>query len=198
MNNLALSTAWNAHINQKRKGSSIPYIIHPIEVAVILIENNAEEDIIAAGLLHDTLEDTNVTLDFIKENFGEHVAMLVTAASEPDKIGLTVKLTPEEEKASWKARKTHTIDYLLNAPLEVKLLTCADKLSNIRSMIKDYNNIGNDLWKKFNAGCSEQKWYYEGLVLSLNELANYKMYKEFTALVSQLFNSKEVLDFING
>lgn len=198
MNNLALTLAWEAHKNQKRKGSNIPYIIHPIEVAVILIENGADEEVITAGLLHDTLEDTNVTRDFIKENFGEHTAELVTAASEPDKVGLPVKLTAEEEKNSWKARKTHTIDYLAKAPFEVKLLTCADKLSNIRSMIRDYEVIGNELWKKFNAGCSEQKWYYESLVEALQNLSDYKMYKEFTALVDQLFSSTEVLNFING
>jgi (p)ppGpp synthase/HD superfamily hydrolase len=198
MDNLALTIAWEAHINQKRKGSNIPYIIHPIEVAVILIENSAEEDLITAGLLHDTLEDTNVTLAFIKDSFGKHVAKLVKAASEPDKLDLEVKLTVEEERSSWKTRKTHTINYLSKAPFEVKLLTCADKLSNIRSMVRDYEVIKNELWKKFNAGCSEQKWYYEGLVDSLKELTEYKMYTEFKTLVEGLFSSTEVMDFINN
>jgi (p)ppGpp synthase/HD superfamily hydrolase len=198
MNNLALTTAWEAHKTQKRKGSDVPYIIHPIEVAVILIENGAEEDLITAGLLHDTLEDTNVTLDFIKDNFGEEIAKLVVAASEPDKIGLAVKLTDEEEKVSWKTRKAHTIEFLAKAPLKVQLLTCADKLSNIRSMVRDYNIMKNDLWKKFNAGRSDQKWYYEGLLDSLKNLSNYKMYNEFKTLVESLFSSTEVLDFINS
>jgi (p)ppGpp synthase/HD superfamily hydrolase len=198
MNNLALCTAWEAHKNQKRKGSNIPYIVHPLEVAVILIENSAEEDLITAGLLHDTIEDTNITLDFIKYSFGEAVAELVNAASEPDKVDLVVKLTAKEEKASWKARKLHTIAFLPKAPLKVQLLTCADKLSNIRSMVHDYKVIKNDLWEKFNAGCSEQKWYYEGLVESLKDLSEYKMYKEFKTLVEGLFNSTEVINFINS
>ena len=198
MNNLALTIAWKAHINQKRKSSDIPYIIHPIEVAVILIENGAEEDLITAGLLHDTLEDTDVTLAFIKSNFGEHVAELVNAASEPYKVDLAVKLTVQEEEFSWKSRKTHTINYLSNASFQVKLLTCADKLSNIRSMDRDYKVMKNELWKKFNAGCGEQKWYYEELVHSLKELSEYKMYIEFKTLVEGLFSSTEVIDFINS
>jgi (p)ppGpp synthase/HD superfamily hydrolase len=198
MNNLALSTAWEAHKDQKRKGTNIPYIVHPLEVAVILIENSDEEDLITAGLLHDTVEDTNITLDFIKDSFGDAVAELVNAASEPDKVDLAVRLTAEEEKASWEARKLHTIEFLPKAPLKVQLLTCADKLSNIRSMARDYKIIKNDLWKKFNAGCSEQKWYYEGLVESLKDLSDYKMYIEFKTLVEGLFNSTEVINFINS
>lgn len=198
MNNLALQTAWEAHSKQKRKGSDIPYIIHPMEVAIILIENGADEDLITAGLLHDTLEDTNITKGLIAQNFGSHVLELVVGASEPYKLEINTKLGLEDEIASWKSRKTHTINYISTAPLEIKLLTCADKLSNIRSMIRDYKLIGNDLWKRFNASCSEQKWYYEELTNSLSNLLEYKMYKEFLFLVKELFNFEEVLKFINS
>jgi (p)ppGpp synthase/HD superfamily hydrolase len=198
MNNLALQTAWEAHSKQKRKGSDIPYIIHPIKVAIILIENGADEELITAGLLHDTLEDTNITKAFIAENFGSHVLDLVVGASEPYKLEINTKLGLEDEIASWKSRKTHTINYINTAPLEIKLLTCADKLSNIRSMIRDYKLIGNDLWKRFNASCSEQKWYYEELTNSLSDLLEYKMYKEFLYLVKELFSFEEVLKFINS
>ncbi|MFL0269994.1 HD domain-containing protein [Candidatus Clostridium radicumherbarum] len=196
MNNLALQTAWQAHSHQKRKGTEIPYVIHPIEVAIILIENGAEEDLITAGLLHDTLEDTNITKEYITQNFGRHVLNLVVGASEPYKLETNTRLSIEEEIDSWKVRKTHTINFIAMAPLEIKLLTCADKLSNIRSMVKDYNLIGNELWKKFNAGAGDQKWYYEELIKSLCELSEYKLYKEFTSLVKELFSSEEVLDFI--
>jgi (p)ppGpp synthase/HD superfamily hydrolase len=198
MNNLALQTAWQAHSHQKRKGSEIPYVIHPIEVAIILIENGADEDLITAGLLHDTLEDTNITIEYIKENFGMKVLNLVVSASEPYKLESNTKLSLDEEIDSWKARKTHTINFILDAPLETKLLTCADKLSNIRSMVKDYKSIGNELWKKFNAGASDQKWYYEELIKSLYELSEYKMYREFTSLVRELFGSEELLNFIRN
>lgn len=196
MNNLALQTAWQAHSKQKRKGSEIPYIIHPIEVAIILMENGADEDLITAGLLHDTLEDTNINKALIEEKFGDHVSELVLGASEPQKLNTNLSL--DEEKATWKVRKTHTINYIAKAPLEIKLLTCADKLSNIRSMVEDYKVLKNELWKRFNADLREQKWYYEELVLSLCDLYNYEMYKEFAYLVKELFSSKDVISFINS
>ncbi len=198
MNNLAFTIAWEAHKNQKRKGTDLPYIIHPIEVAVILISNNANEDQVAAGLLHDTLEDTAIRLSEIKEKFGENVARLVLGTSEPGKIQLDDKLTDEEEKISWKERKEHTIKYLAQAPMDIKLIACADKLSNIRSMMRDYKEIGNELWKRFNASCEDQKWYYEGIVKSLEGIEEYKMYEELEATVNELFNSKKVMDFINS
>lgn len=196
MNNLALSMAYNAHKNQIRKGSDIPYIVHPVEVAVILINNGASEDQITAGILHDTLEDTDLTIEEIKDNFGENVARLVVGASEPSKIGLSDKMAICEEKATWKERKVHTIQYLSEASEDIQLICCADKLSNIRSMKKDYDNIGNELWKRFNASCEEQKWYYEGLVKSLKGIYFFEAYKEFVNLVNDLFTSKEVIKFM--
>lgn len=196
MNNIILKTAWNAHKNQKRKGSDMPYIIHPLEVAVILIENGADEDLINAGLLHDTLEDTEIDYDYILNNFGERIANIVKGASEPDKLNLNIKMTDKEKEDSWRQRKSHTIEYLKNAPIEIKLVACADKLSNIRSMVTGFNTMGNKLWERFNACCGEQKWYYEELVKSLKGISNYPMYKELKKHVEELFNCSEVMDFI--
>ena len=198
MNDLALTVAWEAHKNQKRKGTDLPYILHPIEVAMILINNGANDEQITAGLLHDTLEDTGVTLSEIIEKFGENVGRLVVGASEPNKIELTNKFTDEQEKTSWKERKKHTIEYLAHAPKDIKLISCADKLSNIRSMMKDYKEIGNELWKRFNASCEDQKWYYEGIVKSLEGITEYNMHQELEATVKELFNSKKVVGFINS
>ncbi|MFA9396645.1 MAG: HD domain-containing protein [Clostridiaceae bacterium] len=197
MNNIALELAYRAHMNQKRKGSEIPYIIHPLEVAVILIANKADEDTINAGILHDTIEDTTVDIDEIREKLGDKVAELVLAASEPYKINAKVKLSDCEEIESWKERKIHTINYVKTASRQVQLLTLSDKLSNLRSLIVDYQRIGNKLWKKFNAPCSEQKWYYESLVNSFISLNDIDMYKEFKEKVKILFESKEVFDYIN-
>lgn len=198
MNNLALSIAWEAHKNQTRKGTDIPYIVHPIEVAMILIDNGANDELISAGLLHDTLEDTDIRLSEIREKFGENVARLVLGASEPDKIELDEKLTNEQEKKSWKKRKKHTIKYLVQAPKDVKLVTCADKLSNIRCMMRDYKEIGNEFWNRFNGCCGDQKWYYVSIVKSLKGISEYNMYKELEATVNELFNSKKVMDYINS
>ena len=187
MDNKALTIAYNAHIKQNRKGTDIPYIVHPLEVAVILIENGADEDVINAGLLHDTLEDTDISLEYLVENFGGKVAELVKGASEPYKLNSETKLSSDERKVSWKLRKNHTIEYLKTAPLDIKLITCADKLSNIRSLVRDYEKVGDNLWQRFNAGYEEQKWYYNSLIESLKGLEDYDMYNELRKLAAKIF-----------
>ena len=172
----AIETAVIAHKHQKRKGSKVPYIIHPIEVSIILTQNGCEEEVIIAGILHDTVEDTDVTLEEIKEQFGEKVAKLVEGASEPDK------------SLPWKVRKEHTIHYLREeAPMEVKLISCADKLSNLRSIERDLHIMGDKIWDCFHAPFEEQKWYYESMIDSLRELENITMYQECKSLIKQIF-----------
>lgn len=156
----------------------MPYLVHLIEVAIILREDNMPEDIIIAGLLHDTLEDTEVSKEEIEDKFGQRVLDLVLGASE--------ELEGREERP-WKARKEHTIEYLADSPMEVKYVACADKLSNIRSMLKDFEEIGEDLWTRFNqVDPLEQLWYYKGLRESLKDLEDYDMYKEFAKSVDLL------------
>ena len=147
----AIEYAAQAHREHFRKGTNIPYIIHPIGVAKILIEYDCAEEIIIAGLLHDTVEDTAVTLEAIRARFGETVAGLVEAASEPDKSD------------TWERRKRHTLESLKTAPMEVLLLSCADKLDNIRSIKEDYERFGEAVWKRFRRAKDAQEWYYSEL-----------------------------------
>lgn len=178
----ALYFAALAHDGQTRKETDIPYIVHPVEVAMILQENNLNENIIIAGLLHDILEDTNRTHEDIIKNFGEDILKLVIGASE--------EIEGRDDR-DWQERKKHTIHTLENAPHDVKLISCADKLSNIRSMLRDYEieGKGEDLWNRFTVKDPEKhKWYYEGLVNSLSSLEGYKMYEEFKITVNMLFN----------
>ncbi|KRQ87374.1 GTP pyrophosphokinase [Caloramator mitchellensis] len=190
----ALKIAWDVHKKQIRKGSDIPYIVHPIEVAIILYENGADDDILNAALLHDTIEDTKgdreILLSYLKQNFNSRVVDLILAASEPYKVQSKKVLSKEEEINTWMERKKHTIDFIKNANLDVKMLICADKLSNIRSTFKDYKRIGDRVWKKFNAGYDEQKWYYENLVKVLNDLEDKNMYKELKTLVENIFEDR--------
>jgi len=176
----AIEVAAIAHMTACRKGSQTPYIVHPFEVALILQENNASEELIAAGILHDVLEDSDITEEELKLEFGQVVSDLVIGASE---------VLEDRENTSWEERKRHTIEYLLNAPIEVKMVSCADKLSNIRSMIKDDKTHGGKLWERFNAGFEDQKWYYTELVKSLADLKDYDMYIEFKRNVVELFKS---------
>ena len=188
----ALEFAAVYHKDGVRKGSKVPYIVHPFEVALILQENGMEDRIIAAGLLHDTLEDTELTPEQIREEFGDDILHLVLGASE--------ELEGREETL-WGERKKHTIEYLKTAPLDVKYIVCADKLSNMRSMLADHEKKGEKFWDKFmnsdkKIGGSEysreykrekQKWYYENLVKNLQELEGLKMYEELKEAVRELF-----------
>ena len=148
----AIEFATRAHSGDYRKGTRIPYITHPLNVARILIESGCPEEVVAAGLLHDTLEDTRVTFAEIEAAFGSEVAGLVGAVSEPNKSDHT-----------WENRKAHTLKCLKTAPFEVLLISLADKLDNIRSIREDRDRIGDEVWKRFRRPREKQQWYYETL-----------------------------------
>jgi len=148
----AIEFAARAHAGQYRKGTNIPYIVHPLGVAKILIEYGSPDHMTIAGILHDTIEDTPITLEQIKAIFGSAVADLVEAASEPDKSD------------TWENRKEHTIEHLKTLPHETVILALADKLDNIRAIREDLERNGEDLWGRFNRPREQQKWYYESLV----------------------------------
>ena len=181
----AFDFAYKAHNGQTRKASDIPYIIHPIEVAVILIKNKARNNVVIAGLLHDVVEDTPISLEEIRNEFGEEIARLVDGATEP--------LTPiiEDEKANWKKRKKHTIKLIKTADIDLKMLSCADKLANIRSKLEDYEKLGEKLWKKFNAPKEDQEWYYRSMLNSYGQkpsITHLRIYKELRNHIKELFD----------
>lgn len=182
--NNALAIAAKIHKDQVRKGSDIPYIVHPFEVALILQENGADEEMISAGILHDVLEDGNLDIEFIKseirDKLNEKVLEYVIGASE---------LLENRDFTCWDIRKQHTIDYLKDkdTPMEIKMISCADKLSNARSIIRDLQRVGDKVWDIFNAGYEKQKWYYEGLIDSLKDLKGTNMYEELKEIVKVIF-----------
>jgi (p)ppGpp synthase/HD superfamily hydrolase len=147
----AIEFAARAHAGQYRKGTRIPYIVHPLAVARILIEHDAPENVVVAAVLHDVVEDTRVTLPEIRAAFGNDVAGLVEGMSEPNR------------RDTWEHRKQHTLDWLATAPLNVVLIKVADQLDNIRGIRADYLTQGDAVWKRFNRGREKQKWYHKGL-----------------------------------
>ncbi len=175
----ALNFAARAHQGQYRKGTDIPYIVHPVGVAMLLLEINAPDEVIVAGLLHDVIEDTDATLARLEAEFGPEIARLIAAASEPDR------------SAAWEDRKQHTVDYLRRAPLPVKLIACADKLHNIRTLSRDYATLGDAVWGRFNRGKAQQAWYYRALAQSLPEGVaspeKYPVFEQFSQEVDRLF-----------
>jgi (p)ppGpp synthase/HD superfamily hydrolase len=179
--NLALEVAAKAHVKQRRKGTNIPYIFHPAGVALILSQEGYSEDLIIAGILHDVVEDTNIKLDFIRKNFGENVANIVEGCTEPDKFW------------SWKKRKLHTIELLKTSHMDIKIVSCADKLHNIRTMITDHNKTGEKVWKRFKAGREEYEWYFRSLIESFYftpNSADIKIFERFKTEVDNFFGKK--------
>jgi (p)ppGpp synthase/HD superfamily hydrolase len=146
-----------------------------MEVMEILIANDCSREVVAAGILHDTLEDTKTTKEEIEDLFGKEVLKIVESESE-------------DKSKTWKERKQDTIDELQKASLETKQVCCADKLSNARSMYADLLLGGDTLWDRFNADKNDIKWYYRSILTKLFSLCKYEMYKELEDLVDKVFN----------
>lgn len=179
----AIIFATKAHSGTFRKGTTTPYIIHPMETATIVSTMTSDKVILAAAALHDVVEDTDYAIDDIVKEFGEDVARLVSAESEDKRDDL-----PSE--ATWKIRKQETLDHLKNkATKEEKMITLGDKLSNIRAIHRDYLEIGDKLWNKFNQkDKSEHAWYYKSIAEFLSDLSDTLAYKEYVELVGKVFN----------
>jgi (p)ppGpp synthase/HD superfamily hydrolase len=179
----AIQFATQAHDGQFRKGTRIPYITHPLNVARLLIECDCPEPVIAAGILHDTLEDTHVTLDDLRGVFGNEAADLVSAVSEPNKSDHT-----------WENRKAHTLKHLRTASPEVLIIALADKLDNIRAIREDLEKVGDRLWKRFNRPKEKQRWYYGALadVFSsrLNDPKVLRLVNDFNSEVQRVFGGR--------
>ncbi|MBN1826192.1 MAG: bifunctional (p)ppGpp synthetase/guanosine-3',5'-bis(diphosphate) 3'-pyrophosphohydrolase [Candidatus Eisenbacteria bacterium] len=144
----AIHFAIEAHGGQIRKGSSTPYYWHPLGVGRLLAEEGCGEQTVAAGILHDVLEDTAATVDHLREHFGETVARIVAGASEPDK------------SLPWEERKEGTLRALPGASEEVRLVFAADKLDNLRSIESDRERLGEEVWDRFHRGREKQAWYH--------------------------------------
>lgn len=178
----ALSFAARAHSGQMRKGTDVPYIVHPVGVMLALIEaGETEPELLAAALLHDTVEDTGTTLAELRRRFGERVAAIVEGCSEPDK------------RDTWEARKQHTIHYLRTAPRDVLLVAAADKLHNLRSLAADEVALGSQLWKRFKRGRIETAWYYRSTAASLreSELREHVLIQRLDEAVTRFFGDDD-------
>lgn len=157
----ALLFATTHHQHQHRKGTKIPYMAHLLNVCKIVAENNCSDDVLAAALLHDIVEDTeDVTIQEVETTFGKLIADLVRGATELDKL----EKKNSEKESSWLKRKEHTIHFLSQeATIDQLLVSGADKLDNLRSIVYDYSKIGDTIWSRFNANKEKQGWYYSSI-----------------------------------
>ena len=177
----AIIFAVKAHSGTERRGKGYPYIVHPLEAVEIVATMTKDQELLAAAALHDTVEDTDVTIEQIRAEFGDRVAELV--ASESDEMPAGVS-----EEDSWHSRKQAAIDRLAKASREAKMVALGDKLSNMRAIARDYAVQGDDLWNLFHVkDPKEHEWHYRGLAEALKELDGTIAYQEFLKLINQVF-----------
>ena len=178
----AIVYAVKAHANTERRGKGFPFIVHPMEAVAIVATMTSDQELLSAAALHDVVEDTDITVDQIRGEFGGRIAYLVEM--ESDKF-----TTPKGDNLGWKDRKLASLERLANAPKEVKIVAMGDKLSNMRAIAMDYRKIGDVLWDRFHApnGKVDHEWRYRALVEAFNDISDTDAYKEFAALVAEVF-----------
>ena len=177
----AIIFAVQAHAGTERRGKGFPYIVHPMEAMEIVATITPDQELLAAAALHDTVEDTDVTVEEIRAQFGDRIASLVAAESDEMPAGVS-------EEDSWHARKKAAIDRLAAASHDAKIVALGDKLSNMRAIARDYAVKGDELWKIFHASDpKDHEWHYRGLANSLRELSDTFAFQEFEALIDQVF-----------
>ena len=151
----ALEFAAEKHSGQVRKASTIPYLAHLIGVASLVLEAGGDQDLAIAALLHDVVEDCGGApmLKEVRRRFGPRVAKVVDGCTDADTI----------PKPPWRERKEKYIRHLGTADADTRLVSAADKLNNIRSILSDYRAIGESVWSRFNGGRDGTLWYYRTL-----------------------------------
>ena len=173
----AIAFATKAHEGQFRKGTTRPYIVHPLEVGDIVASMTQDEEIISAAVLHDTIEDcSDITEEILEKEFGQRVASIVAQESE-------------DKSKTWMERKGNTVERLKTAPREVQMVALADKLSNMRDIDRDYPVCGEQLWNRFRMKRKEIiAWYYRGIRESLRrDFSGVEAYEEYCRLFEKNF-----------
>ena len=177
----AIVFAVRAHAGTERRGKGYPYIVHPLEAVEIVATMTKDQELLAAAALHDTVEDTDVTVEQIRAEFGDRVAALVAAESDEMPAGVS-------EEDSWYSRKRAAIDRLSKASRDAKTVALGDKLSNMRAIARDYAVQGDALWNLFHAkDPKDHEWHYRGLAGALKELEGTFAYQEFVKLIDRVF-----------
>lgn len=178
----AIMFAAERHAGMVRKGTETPYITHPMEAAAIVATMTNDREVLAAAVLHDVVEDTETTLEEVRERFGDRVASLVAYESENKRADLPASET-------WLIRKQETIDLLRRTTDRAeKMLVIGDKLSNIRGLCRDYARLGEQVWERFHVkDKAMHAWYYTSIVEATKDLSDTPAWQELDALVRRTF-----------
>ena len=172
------SFAAEKHAGQTRKASSIPYIAHLMGVASLVLEFGGDEDLAIAALLHDVVEDCGGApmLKEVRRKFGSRVAKIVDGCTDSD----------TEPKPPWRERKETYIGHLKSADAETRLVSAADKLNNVRSILSDYREVGESIWDRFNGGREGTLWYYRALLEEFLRRKPNRLIRELELAVEEL------------
>lgn len=178
----AIVFAVKAHDGMRRKKSESPYILHPMEAAVIVGTMTDDQNLIAAAALHDVVEDAEIKIEEIEEKFGKRVRELVESETEDKRADM-----PPE--STWRVRKEESLEVLKKAEdLDVLMVWLGDKLANMRSIYREFKIEGNGLWLRFNQkDASQQAWYYRSIVELTKRLEHTSAWIEFKTLTEIVF-----------
>ena len=163
----AVKLAVEAHSGTERRCKGYPYIIHPMEAVAIVATMTNDQEMLAAAILHDVVEDTDVTLEQIRDEFGDRVATLVQHETAPD-----------DENLTWREKKSIQVEQLAAAPID-----------SMQGIALDYRQVGDAVWSRFHApnGKPDVEWYYRSLAKALSELSELAAYQGFVKLLGETF-----------
>ena len=174
----AFQFAAEKHKHQTRKASTIPYIAHLMGVSSLVLEAGGDEDLAIAALLHDVVEDCGGApmLKEVRRRFGSRVAKVVEGCTDAD----------TDPKPPWRERKEKYIRHLKSADADIRLVSAADKLNNVRSILSDYRTIGESVWSRFNGGREGTLWYYRTLRNVFLQRRPNRITRDFDLAVNEL------------
>ena len=174
----AFEFAAEKHKGQARKASTIPYIAHLMGVTSLVLEFGCDEDLAIAALLHDVVEDCGgePMLKEVRRKFGARVAKIVDGCTDAYEI----------PKPPWRERKENYIRHLKTADAGTRLVSAADKLNNVRSILADYREVGEVVWERFNGGREGTLWYYRTLLDEFRRTKSNRLVREFELAVREL------------
>ena len=182
----AIAFAVKAHDGMRRKKSDAPYVLHPMEAAVIVGTMTDNQAPIAAAALHDVVEDAGITIEEIEEKFGARVRELVESETENKRADLPPSDT-------WRIRKEETLAALKSTDdIEVLMVWLGDKLANMRAIYRDFKVEGVAMWQRFNQkDANEQAWYYRSIAALTERLSDTSAWLEYKTLTELVFGKGE-------
>ena len=181
----AIAFAVKAHDGMRRKKSDVPYILHPMEAAVIVGTMSEDQNLIAAAALHDVVEDAGITIEEIEERFGKRVRELVESETADKRADLP-------PAATWRIRKEESLAVLKNTDdIAVLMVWLGDKLANMRAIYRDFKVEGEAMWQRFNQkDVAEQAWYYRSIVALTERLSDTSAWIEYKTLTDLVFEKE--------